>query len=195
MNPFGVRTDVKVETRIETCECCRLRFAYETYALRPEARDRCDFCPDHQLDGTPEQVVAAMREHEPRLHERIRAVYDKADQMQELVRAKNREIGEMKAEDEKRREQVRSALRSRDRWRKVAEAVMDEHSQVDKFGKCLCSNKAPCPTVLAVETVDFGLARDMVRSKPGRDIAEYEHLLERRQMAQDLANGTYDGDC
>jgi len=166
-NSFDVSRNIRFVTRYVKCDCCDLSFKYQTFAEATESRTRCEGCETHRLDGTEAEQLEALRQHEPRLRKWNRDVTAKADEMQT-------EVNERRATDIERRRQVKAALESRDKWRAVAIAVLDEHDgPVGPRRLCTCGKAFPCPTVLAAQTTDYGSWRYLDRSRPERQLNEY----------------------
>jgi len=174
-NPYDVTLRVDVVTMYEFCACCELRFACHMERSRPVVQTVCPECRAHNLEGSTEDVIKALREHEPRFRNWIVAVHEKASEQEA-------EIMRLKGEARERGEQIGAALRTRNRWRDVAAAMMDEHEPEGVRGLCRCGHKYPCPTVQAAYEVDYGIARSIERDQGARDLARF-------QLSQHVAEG------
>lgn len=184
-NPFGVQSDIKLTPRRAFCDCCRIRFRYETYEAAPEVRNRCDECADHDLAGSVDEQLRALRDHEPRFREWIKTVRQKADEMEA-------DVGRMKIQDDARREQVRSALQTRNAWQRIAIAALDEHFESAQRGRCNCGLKHPCRTLRAAEHADHGKLKWIERGRDGRIVADYDDFQRRKHILDEIDDGMDD---
>jgi hypothetical protein len=123
MNPYAVgHTGATVRPYPATCECCEIEFIVQAPASQHHHPKRCDHCLDHKLDGTTDQQLAALREHQ----DRYPAEVAKARKMtREAMAAKERAERELASN----RQQVAAALKSRDRHKGIHEAVMAQHGR------------------------------------------------------------------
>jgi hypothetical protein len=155
-NPYGVgESGVDKRTEFGRCSCCDLSFSYEVIRTRPVFRDRCDACGAHyETDGEPvERTLARYQAHDAALRARADAAAAAATQYEKEVAQS--------------RERVRSALRTRDSWQRLALELYIAHE--DKGGgKCRCGLRYPCPTITVVENSSRPLARrlELMASQP-----------------------------
>jgi hypothetical protein len=139
MNPYAVGyTGATMTDHTATCDCCEIEFTFKAPADRGSDRTRCDYCASHNLDGSANQQLLSLREHQARYP----ALIVTARRITREAKAEQR-----RAEEEVKwsRRQVAEALRSRDRHRAIHEAAMAVHYPVDSGG-CQCGEKYPCPT-------------------------------------------------
>jgi hypothetical protein len=142
-NPHGV-TQRAVRRR---CDCCYTD--YETTALLDPTR--CGPCREHHPNGSPEQQVECFREHATRYREIEKRAHDL---VQRAVQ------GQREAEEGRRDalRQVAEALKSRNRYRGIYEAVIGLH-EVSTDGRCLCG-ESPCPEREAAKEAEFQMHRN-----------------------------------
>lgn len=155
-NPYGVgESGVDLVTRTPICECCGLRFVYDTPRHTPKTRGRCDYCDTHRPNGSLSDQRDALGEHEPRLREWLRLVTEKADELERRNAHQSDEIADQ-------RRQVAAALQARDRHRDLAAAALSVHGRAPGSGhRCLCGLPDPCKTTRAVNAVDDRGIRDL----------------------------------
>jgi hypothetical protein len=144
MNPWEVgHAGATVQDYRATCECCEIEFIFRAPTSQKHHPKRCDQCAEHQLEGTTDQQLAALREH----HSRHPGEVAKARKLaREAMTAKERAEREL----ESGRRKVAAALRSQDRHKGIHEAVMAQHVATET-GKCLCGHRLPCPTIDAAK--------------------------------------------
>lgn len=178
-NPYDVSSNIKLIAKHATCACCKARFVYKTYEVRPEERTTCNDCVDHDRDGTLDQQVAALVEHEPRLRKA----------MNDARRAANRLEGErnsLRSELVEQKRKVSAALDTRNRWRKVVDAVLDEHSEALGSKNCSCGASFPCPTTRAAKEADPGISYHVLRGQSARFAAAQRNRERGARYYDDL---------
>src|SRR5213592_1576770 len=109
-NPYSpdISLGLTVQTEYTYCGCCELRFAYHFYAEQPRVETVCKDCLAHKPNGSPDEVIAMLRDHEPRLRNWIVAVHEKADEQEARIKELNETLTS-------KSEQVAAALESRNR--------------------------------------------------------------------------------
>jgi uncharacterized protein YfcZ (UPF0381/DUF406 family) len=177
---IGPRDDLTEARRY--CECCGLAFTYMTAVGNEHIEKSCRECGTHVKDGTPEQQVEMHRTHEPRLQAWIVKVHDRANELESERNQVRAEIADM-------RDRVASALKTRNRFRNVATAMLDEHEPSEKRGGCRCGEgKYPCLTVRAAIDADRGIVYHLERGKGARAVQEY---ITREKIKAAFADDDY----
>lgn len=150
-NPFGVgESGTDMVPIAAHCECCDLLFQYKTPRHAPRGKKRCTNCTRHLLDGSLEEQIIALREHEPRLRSWLNDVYDKANEQEKTIKKQREQLHE-------KGQQVAEALQTRDRHQLIATAVLSNHGQKSP-GRCRCGQPHPCVSTRAAEEADRRLA-------------------------------------
>lgn len=124
-----------------TCSCCEL-----TYDENVSETLRCTTCREHYYIQGEDSArwESRLTHHANVTRDRYVAVKAAADDMEE---------------------RMRSALRSRDRWKFVIVKMLEQH-EPSATGRCSCGKQDPCPTIRAL------------RENGGRGISdEVERLL------------------
>lgn len=124
------------------CTCCALMFDHRFNTSVPKTAAVCEQCVNHvPIDGESDERRAVRAEsHEARLRASLDALGEKA-------------VGYHKERDEAL-ERMRSALRTRDRYRRRLAGVEDLHSET--ISGCSCGSKG-CPIlkVLTAPSYDW----------------------------------------
>lgn len=136
-----------------TCVCCKFKFIHGS----DETPEFCDNCRDHycQEREAATRTIVRLTEHEHRLRERVAAVSQK--------------VGEYDI-------RMRSALGSRDKWKRALVEVILAHEPLDDGGCCCGAERFPCVTRRQLEDSNRGIARQ-VETLEGMSLEELEKFL------------------
>lgn len=123
MNPYGVgESRQKGDLRTGRCQCCKNEFVGS--GPNPKYLDRCYLCQLHDT-STREGELRALRDH--------------ADSYLRIQQGARQIASDTIAERLAMQEKMISALRSRDRWRRVVDEIEKAHAEAP--GSCICGNR------------------------------------------------------
>lgn len=132
MNPYAVGYSGEQVAEVKTsCPCCHAEHAWRASPQMLGQTPPCKACESHDLT-TPAGELAALREHQQRLPELVAIA-------RRITREAKAAEAHWKEECRAKGRQVAAALRERNKWREIAQAVEEDHRAEKVGGALVCS--------------------------------------------------------